>query len=138
MTNHPLDAITPDEIKKASKIVTKQIFSKISIPKTKIYFYQIDLHEVPKEIVFSKDEKKYDRQIFVCFSIKEKNYAKSYEVIVSLTFEKILSWKKLPKGCQPIVTLEEYEACESLIKKDENFIKAMKKRNLLNPNHWMM
>jgi primary-amine oxidase len=52
--------------------------------------------------------------------------------------QKVISWKELPKGCQPIVTLEEYELIENIIKKDENFVAAMKKRNLTNPDHWMI
>lgn len=95
--------------------------------------------EVPKEFVFSfKLGDNFDRKTSACFSRQDESKVQNFECIVSLTNQKIVSWKKLPYGAQPIVTLEEYAIVEEVIKKDKQFIEAMKKRGLTNPKHWMI
>lgn len=53
------------------------------------------------------------------------------EVFVSLTHGKLLDWVWLPLGTQALVTLEEFQICERLVKRDPLFQRIMSKRGLV-------
>lgn len=53
----------------------------------------------------------------------------TYEAVVSLTQDAVISWKAIP-GVQPNVMADELAECEAAVKADPNFVAALAKRGI--------
>lgn len=121
--SHPLDPLSASEIENAVKILRGlKDFPKIAL------FSTIQLHEPSKESVINfKPGNGYGREAFAIVLDRQRN--KTYEAIVDLQTNKLMSWKEIP-GVQPLVFLGEYEVVDELVRADERWQAAMKRRGI--------
>jgi primary-amine oxidase len=120
---HPLDPLTPDEIRAASVVLTKDN----ELPPS-ARFVMIQLHEPPKPpgLVFDP-EAPPERVAKVSYYDKAEH--RLYEALVSLTASKVLSTKAVP-GKFPSVLAEEFEGSEEAVRNDPRWQEAMRKRGV--------
>jgi primary-amine oxidase len=136
VAKHPLEALHPAEIAMTKQIVIKQGMIPRNINPDTTLFISVDLIDPSKQFVLTFNEsKKFDRRVTVV--LVERESVMTYELIVSLTNEKVVDWNER-HGVHPLIPLEEFSECDRIVKLDPNFREAMKKRGLLNPNHWMI
>ena len=122
-TKHPLDSLSTDEIASAVKILQ----AAANFPKTAL-FSTVQLNEPPKsEVLGFKTGAAFRREAFVIALDREKN--KTYEAIVDLLANRVISWKEIP-GVQPLVFQGEYEIVQELVKADSRWQAAMRKRGI--------
>jgi primary-amine oxidase len=122
-TKHPLDSLSADEIAGTVKILQ----AAPNFPKTAL-FSTVQLNEPPKSEVLSfKTGAAFRREAFVIVLDREKN--KTYEAIVDLRANRVVSWKEIP-GVQPLVFQGEYEIVQELVKADSRWQAAMRKRGI--------
>ncbi|WP_375200485.1 primary-amine oxidase [Bacillus sp. RS11] len=125
--NHPLSPLSEVEIEKAVQIVKEQ--QQLS---EHIRFMSVMLHEPKKsEVLNYKPGNTVDRQVFLV--ILDDKELKTFEAVVNLTSEKVDSYEHIP-GVQPNVALEEFEQCEELVKSHPDFVAALQKRGIDNPD----
>ena len=55
--------------------------------------------------------------------------ARTYEAVVSLSQERVLSWEHVP-GVQPAIVLDEFFECEAAVQADPRWQAAMRKRGV--------
>ncbi len=124
---HPLEPLTEAEILKTVAILREKKY----ITDT-ARFDQVTLNEVEKEV--SLNFKKGDaiiREAFVV--ILDTADSKTYEAVVNITTEEVVSWTHIP-GVQPSFLMEEYFELEETVKKHPDFIAAVKKRGIEDPS----
>ncbi len=119
-TLHPLEPLRPEEISAASSILKAQ---KGLGPTARFVF--IALHEPPKEAVQAGEP--VAREAFIV--LNERSERRTYEAIVSLTDEEVLSWRHI-EGVQSPITFEEFMACEAAVQADSEWQAAMRKRGV--------
>jgi len=120
---HPLDSLSADEIASAVKILQ----AAPNFPKTAL-FSTVQVNEPPKsEVLNFKTGATFRREAFVIVLDREKN--KTYEAIVDLRANRVISWKEIP-GVQPLVFQGEYEIVQELVKADSRWQAAMRKRGI--------
>ncbi|MGQ0540379.1 MAG: primary-amine oxidase [Blastocatellia bacterium] len=121
--SHPLDPLSASEIENSVKILRGiKDFPKIAL------FSTVQLHEPSKESVLSfKPGNDYRREAFAIVLDRQRN--KTYEATVDLQTNKLMSWKEIP-GVQPLVFLGEYEVVDELVRADERWQAAMKRRGI--------
>ncbi len=120
---HPLDPLSAEEITGAVKILqTAPDFPKNAL------FSTVQLNEPPKtEVLNFKPGAAFRREAFAIILDREKN--KTYEAIVDLRLNKLLSWKEI-RGVEPLVLDEEFEILPQIVKADARWQEAMRKRGL--------
>ncbi|WP_134704570.1 primary-amine oxidase [Ammoniphilus sp. YIM 78166] len=124
---HPLEPLTPEEIKKAVAILKNEKFLT-----EKARFAQVVLHEPVKELVLNfKEGDSFEREVFIILIEPETN--DTFEAIVSLTTEKVVSYELIP-DVRPGFILDEFEAVEELVKNDPNYQAALLKRGITDPS----
>lgn len=118
---HPLDGLTAREYwavfeaLKASGRVDKES-----------RYPSINLQDPPKEEVLKwKPGETFRRQALV----NVKQGKQTFEVVVDVTQQKILSWKEVP-GVQPNLTAEEAEPVGDKVKENSEWQEAMRKRGI--------
>ncbi|MFJ6268301.1 hypothetical protein [Lysinibacillus xylanilyticus] len=125
--SHPLSPLSEVEIEKAVQIVKEQ--QQLS---EHVRFMSVMLHEPKKsEVLNYKPGNTVDRQVFLV--ILDDKELKTFEKVVNLTSEKVDSYEYIP-GVQPNVALEEFEQCEELVKSHPDFVSALQKRGIDNPD----
>ncbi len=121
--SHPLDSLTADEIVRAVAILKAE---RSLDDRTR--FETVTLNEPPKEKVLSyREGDSFEREAF--FIVFDNRTSKTHEAIVSLTDQKVTSWKHIP-GVQPRITLDEFAECEAAVKADSDFIEALARRGI--------
>ncbi|XP_052188683.1 amine oxidase [copper-containing] alpha 2, peroxisomal-like [Diospyros lotus] len=125
--SHPLDSLTPDEIKQASAIIKS---SNVLSSKT-LAFHQISLHEPSKDAVLSwlensKIEPLPPREAFAI----ARADAETHEILVSLTNKTILSQRIYTGAGFPILTGDEMKAANALPRKHKPFLDSIKRRGV--------
>ena len=126
-TIHPLEPLTAEEITLAVAIVRKE---KQLTPSTR--FAQVILHEPEKEVVLQyKEGSAFEREAFLIILNPENN--ETFEAIVSLTHETIVSWECIP-NVRPGFMLDEFEEVEALVKNDTKYQQALLKRGVTDPS----
>jgi primary-amine oxidase len=120
---YPLDPLNAEEISGAVKILQ----AVPNFPKSGL-FSTVQLNEPPKtEVLNFKAGATFRREAFAIILDREKN--KTYEAIVDLRANKLLSWKEI-RGVQPLVFNEEFEVLPEIVKGDSRWQEAMKKRGI--------
>src|SRR5690625_1602806 len=121
---HPLEPLTANEIMKAITIVREEkgLGEEVRIK-------QAGLHEPSKDLVLNfKEGDPIDRESFMVILNRETN--QTFEAVVSITNEKVVSWKEVPPGQQASFVLDEYTELEETVKNDPEFQKAAAKRGV--------
>jgi primary-amine oxidase len=122
---HPLDPLSPEELQAAVALLRQQ--SPIG-PTCR--FASVALHEPPKAAVLAFEPgQAMDRQAFAVVLDNATGY--TYEAIVSITQEQVLSWTHIP-DVQPCIMLDEFMECENAVKASPDFQAALKKRGIEN------
>ena len=123
VNTYPFDPLTPDEILAAVSILrgSKKV-------QESMRFVAIQLHEPNKQSVLDyKMDGVCKRQIF--FVILDRADGKTYEAVVSITEEKISSFKYIP-GVQPSLIVDEFFDCEQIVKNEPQVRAALQKRGV--------
>jgi primary-amine oxidase len=88
----------------------------------------ITLKEPAKQSVLTfKGGDSIDRQAFIV--LRERAEKKTYEAVVSISNEKVVSFREV-EGVQPSIMLEEFLAAEEAVKNDSRWQEAMRKRGV--------
>ena len=117
---HPLEPLSAEEVSAASAILKAEKGLQASAR-----FVFISLHEPPKAAVQAGET--VAREAFVV--LYEKAERKTYEAVVSLTDEAVVSFTHI-EGVQPPVTFEEFMACEAVVQADPDWQAAMRLRGV--------
>jgi primary-amine oxidase len=124
---HPLEPLTAKEITSAVQFIKKQKNLSDSVR-----FAQVVLHEPPKAVVLNfKEGIKINREAFMILLDNETE--KTYEAVVSITNEEIVSFEHIP-DVQPGFLLEEFEECERVVKNNPDYQAALLKRGVTDPD----
>lgn len=124
---HPLHPLTADEIAAAVAVIRAE--KGLDYATTR--FVSIVLKEPAKELIYSFSAgQAIERKAFVVVLNSLMGY--TYEAIVSITQNKILSWKYIP-GVQPTMTADEQIECEEVIKNAPEFHEALKRYGIEDP-----
>ncbi|MFD1954186.1 primary-amine oxidase [Paenibacillus thailandensis] len=119
---HPLNALTPEEIEKAARIVKESAYGDASL-----YFAEIKLEEPDKAKVweweYSDGSARLPRQATFT-AVKQE---KPYEGVVDLDNGTVVQWKAVPEGW-PLYT--EYGQTGDIVKKDPAAVAALEKRGI--------
>ena len=120
---HPLDPLDESEIAGAVKVLQ----AASNFPKTAL-FSTVQLNEPPKsEVLNFKAGAAFRREAFAIILDREKN--RTYEAIVDLRANKVVSWKEIA-GVQPLIFFSEYETLQEIVKVDARWQAAMRKRGI--------
>src|SRR6266571_7007082 len=120
---HPLDPLTADEVTAASEILKREQALKDSAR-----FVTVTLREPAKQTVLDfKSGEPIDRQAFIV--LRERAEKKTYEAVVSIGHEKVVSFREVA-NVQPSIMLEEFLAAEEAVKNDPRWQEAMRKRGV--------
>nr|BAU20376.1 ethanolamine oxidase [Syncephalastrum racemosum] len=126
-TIHPLDPLSPEEIRHVSEIIRKQR----AADETTYIFNSIALREPPKEQILAHfgwtDGPKpvqIDRQAFAVLIDRPSGLV--HEIIVSITTASIVSWET-KEGVQPTLHVQEMLEAEQVMLKDERVIEECRK-----------
>jgi primary-amine oxidase len=123
---HPLDPLTADEISHAVAIVRK---ARALADDT--LFVRVFLHEPLKEIVLGfRESEPLDRQAFII--LRDRRARTTFEAIISLGRGVVMSWRDV-SAVQPPITVEEFFACERLVRSSSAWLDAMRKRGVADP-----
>jgi primary-amine oxidase len=123
VTLHPLEPLTEEEIKAAVEIVRTE--RKLS---ERVRFVSVNLNEPPKDIVLNfKSGDPVTREAFIV--LLDNTDGAAYEAVVSITEQRVVSWRHVP-GIQPPIMLDEFFECEQLLKSNPEFQEALRKRGV--------
>ncbi|TRZ37971.1 primary-amine oxidase [Niallia circulans] len=120
---HPLEPLTAEEITKAVAILRETN----NLTKS-VRFAQVVLHEPEKDLVLRFQEGElFEREVFII--LLEPDINETYEAIVSLTKEQVISYEHIP-DVRPGFILDEFEAVEELVRNDSEYQAALLKRGI--------
>jgi primary-amine oxidase len=120
---HPLDPLSAEEIKAASAALGKHA----GFPEGAIYS-TIVLKEPEKgEVMNFRPGAQFGRRAFAVVLDRKGN--RTFEAVVDLKSGRVASWK-LAEGAQPLVTATEFELLPDIVKKDERWRAAMRRRGI--------
>lgn len=123
--NHPLEPLTAEEIQKAVEIIKAE--KKLS---EYVRFSTVVLQEPAKEVVLNYVQgDQITREAFMV--LLDNEFEKTYEAVVSITNEEVISWEYIP-GVQAGIMLDEFEEVETVVKNDPQFQEALLKRGITN------
>lgn len=120
---HPLSPLTVEEVKQAVAILkaTHPLHDAFRFP-------TITLHEPLKEVVLNFQEgDAIEREVFI--TLLDNKELTTYEAVVSITQQQVLSFTEIP-DVQPGIMLDEFLECEDLVKAHPDFQAALKKRGI--------
>jgi primary-amine oxidase len=120
---HPLEPLTAEEIAAAVAIAR----SSQSLGDS-YRFPCVTLHEPPKSAVLAfQPGVPITRQVFLI--LLDNGTGKTYEAIVSLSEQKLVSWQHIP-NVQPSIMADELSECEAAVKAHPEFRTAIAKRGI--------
>jgi primary-amine oxidase len=120
---HPLEPLSAAEIVAAIAVLKAE-----KALGDRVRFISIALHEPPKSIVLSFEPgMPFERAAFII--VLNNVSGNTYEAIVSLTAQSVISWTHIP-DVQPPIALDEFFDCESAVKADPDFQAALQKRGI--------
>jgi primary-amine oxidase len=121
---HPLDPLSPDEIRLAVETVRKER----RLPEG-ARFVTATLNEPSKEaILHARPGAAVPREAFLV--LLDNATGKGYEAVVNLTSAKVARLDALPDGVQPPVMIDEFADCEEAARRSPEFRAALKKRGV--------
>lgn len=125
VVDHPLSPLTEGEVKIAVEIIRKE--KELS---ENVRFATITLQEPNKEVVlnYKKGDTILREVAMILIDIKAN---KTFEAIVSVTESKVVKFEEIP-DVQPNIMLEEFLACENIVKNNPEFKEALKRRGIMN------
>jgi primary-amine oxidase len=122
-SSHPLDPLTPAEIAIAVRVVRTERQAGDSFR-----FPVVALHEPAKSTVLNyKAGDPIHREAFLV--LLDNATGKTYEAIVSLSEQRIISWQHIPE-VQPNIMADELAECEAAVKAHPDFQAALDKRGI--------
>lgn len=125
--NHPLEPLTGEEISSAVDILKVNQHLKESVR-----FGTVVLKEPSKKVVLNyKKGDPINREVFII--VLDNESEQTYEAVVSITNEEVVSWEHKP-GVQPGIMLDEFEECEKVVKNCPEFQEALLKRGITDPD----
>ena len=128
---HPLDLLSSEEIESAATILRQ---SNPAFAAAR--FVSIGLDEPPKEQVLAHaDGDRIDRRAFLV--VRDSTERKTYEAVVSLSEQRVVSLEHVPEG-QTALTEEDFGNAERMLKADERWQEAMRKRGVTDFEHVMI
>jgi len=120
---HPLEPLTPEEIEKVRDVLVRE-----ERVRGTTRFVSVALHEPPKAAVLAfEGGAEVEREAFVV--LRERRERLTYEAIVSLTRDEVVSWRAV-EGVQPMVTLEELAAVDGVVRRDRRWQEALRRRGV--------
>ncbi|MFC6838196.1 primary-amine oxidase [Halomarina ordinaria] len=122
--DHPLDPLTREEITAARELLED---ARDVAPESR--YVKIVLDEPAKDdlAAYEAEDESVDRRAFVI--VRDREARTTYEAVVSLDGETVVSWEEVP-GVQPSITLEEFDECERVVKANEEWREAAAKRGV--------
>lgn len=124
---HPLEPLTAEEIRVAVATVRQE-----RSLGGRVRFMSVALQEPPKDCVLAYcSGDPIERQAFMV--LLDNETAKTYEAIVSITDQSVVSWKYIP-DVQPGFVLDEFFDCEAAVKSNPDFQAALLKRGITDPD----
>jgi primary-amine oxidase len=120
---HPLEPLSAAEIERATEIVRIQRGLD-----AQVRFMSIALYEPDKARVLAFGHgATVEREVFMC--LLDPVAGRTYEAVVSLTAERVTTWKYVP-DVHPAIVLDEFLACERACKDSPEWQAAMRKRGI--------
>ncbi len=120
---HPLDSLTAEEVPKAAAILKEK-----EGLGDEARFVSIVLHEPHKQRVREwKEGEPVPREAFMV--VRNKATRGTYEAIVDLTNEEVVSYEEIP-GVQAAITFEEFMQVEDLVRANPEWQEAVRKRGV--------
>jgi primary-amine oxidase len=124
---HPLEPLSAEEILAAVALIKTQ-----RSLGDRVRFITVTLHEPPKPVVLNfVPGASFEREVFMILLNNETG--NTYEAIVSLTSQLVVSWTHIP-GVQPPIALDEFFECEAAVKANPDFQAAVHKRGITDMN----
>lgn len=125
--SHPLEPLSAEEITAAVSIVrSKRQLGPL------VRFVSVTLHEPAPEVALNyKPDDPVTREAFMVLLDKSGKSSATYEAIVNITENNVVSWRHIP-GVQPSIMLEEFFAAETAIKAHPEFQAALARRGITN------
>jgi primary-amine oxidase len=121
--HHPLEPLTAEEVAAAVAIARSAHSLGASYR-----FPCVTLQEPPKsEVLGFQPGDSITRQAFLI--LLDNATGKTYEAIVSLTEQKVVSWSHIP-NVQPNIMADELVECEAAVKAHPDFVAALAKRGI--------
>src|SRR5205823_14243466 len=126
-TRHPLDPLTADEVQAASTILKKER----GLDAGHRFVYVMLNEPAKKDVLAWKpgNGTLVDRRAFIV--VRDRTRRKTFEAVVSLTQEKVVSWEEI-KGVQPSIMLEEFMTVDEVVRKDPRWQAALRRRGVTN------
>lgn len=120
---HPLDPLSAEEIAHAVSLLRAS--GKVGAGAR---FVKVELNEPPKDVVLNfKEGDAIEREAFVV--VLDTEQPATYEAVVSLTHERVLTYRHVP-GVQPSLLMAEFSECGEILKADPRFQEAMRQRGI--------
>jgi len=126
-TRHPLDPLTSEEVQAASTILKRER----GLDAGQRFVYVMLNEPAKKDVLAWKpgNGTQVDRQAFIV--VRDRTKRKTFEAVVSLTQEKVVSWEEI-KGVQPSIMLEEFMTVDEVVRKDPRWQAALRRRGVTN------
>ncbi len=123
MNAHPLDPLTADEIRQAAAILRRD-----AGVTDRWRFASIELREPSKQAVGDHEPgQPVTREArVVCWN---RDDGQVYKALVSLTADRIATWRQEPDG-QPNMTLDEFHECDQALRREPRVIEALAGRGI--------
>ena len=120
---HPLDPLTPAEIETAVAIVRRE-----RALGDDVLFVSVALHEPPKDVVLGfREGDAIERHAFLV--LRDRRARATCEAVVSPATGSLVSWREVP-GVQPSITIDEFFACERLVRASPEWQAALRRRGV--------
>jgi primary-amine oxidase len=121
-TTHPLDPLTPDEIRAAVAILRRD-----RGVTDRWRFATIMLHEPAKARLREPEPPPREAEI-VCWN---RDDGQAYKAVVSLTDDRVVAWEHRP-GEQPNMTIDEYHEIDAALHRDPRVVEALSRRGIVD------
>jgi len=122
---HPLDPLTPDEIRRAAAAVRS-----VHDLGAGMMFETISLHEPDKNVVHGlRPGAVFPREAFVCAF--DRTNGQVFEARVDLVADKVTDWRHVP-GVRPRILLDDINLVGEVARADPRFRAALAKRGIVD------
>jgi len=130
LVGHPLDPLDAREISQSVEILRRE---RLVTPEAR--FVSVSLNEplksqVPLAAQAEPNGSAVPREAFVV--LLEPARHETYEAVVSLTDDSVVSWRSVPGAYAP-VTLAEYAECELVTRADPGILAGLERRGITRP-----
>lgn len=120
---HPLDPLTAEEVRAAATILRRERGLRETAR-----LISITLQEPDKQTAWGfRAGDPIERRALIV--VRESRERTTYEAVVSLSAEQVVSWQAVP-GAQPSVSFDEFLAAEQAIRSDPDWQAAMRRRGV--------